>query len=128
MTDFLAGREGWPLGPAPRRPLIENVFVAPSLLHGMGCFARRGFEPGEWIGCYEGEHTMEDDTYVLWVDAGAGETEDWRGVDGRNELRYLNHSGRANTEFVGVDLCALRAIEPGEELTFHYGEEWEGVE
>lgn len=111
-----------------RRPLLESVLVAESPIHGRGCFARRRIRKGEWIGAYEGEPTMEDDTYVLWVDEGDGETEDWRGVDGVNELRYMNHSSRANTEFIGVDLFALRGIEAGEELTFHYGEEWEGVE
>ena len=111
-----------------RRPLLESVLVADSPIHGRGCFARRRIRKGEWIGAYEGEPTMVDDTYVLWVDEGDGATEDWRGVDGVNELRYMNHSSRANTEFIGVDLFALRGIEAGEELTFHYGEEWEGVE
>jgi SET domain-containing protein len=40
----------------------------------------------------------------------------------------MNHSSRPNTEFVGVNLYALRDIQAGEELTFHYGEDWEGVE
>ena len=111
-----------------RRPLSENVFVGESPIHGRGCFARRAFKKGEWIGVYEGEPTMEDDIYVLWVDEGDADTEDWRGVDGRNDLRYLNHSADGNTEFTGVELFALRDIEAGEELTFHYGEEWEGVE
>lgn len=113
---------------ALRRPLPENVLVAESPIHGRGCFARRALQKGEWIGAYEGESTMDDDTYVLWVDDGDAETEVWRGVDGRNELRYMNHSARANAEFVGLDLFALRDIQPGEELTFHYGEDWDGVE
>jgi SET domain-containing protein len=105
-------------------PLPDNIFVAESPIHGRGCFARRPIRQGEWIGAYEGTPTMEDDTYVLWVDHGDDETEDWRGVDGANELRYMNHSSRANTEFIGVNLYALRDIEPGEELTFHYGDDW----
>jgi uncharacterized protein len=110
------------------RPLSESVLVAESPIHGRGCFARRRFRKGAWIGAYEGASTMEDDTYVLWVDEGENGQEDWRGVDGVNDLRYMNHSSRANTEFIGVDLYALRTIEPDEELTFHYGEEWNGVE
>jgi SET domain-containing protein len=109
-------------------PLAESVLVADSPIHGRGCFARRPILMGEWIGAYEGDHTMDDDTYVLWVDDGDDETEEWRGVDGKNDLRYMNHSSRANTEFVGVDLFALRDIDPGEELTFHYGDEWAEVE
>ena len=110
------------------RPLSESILVAQSPIHGTGCFARRRIRKGERIGVYEGEPTMEDSTYVLWVDEGKNGKEDWRGVDGRNDLRYMNHSSRANTEFIGVNLYALRKIEPGEELTFHYGDEWNGVE
>jgi hypothetical protein len=109
-------------------PLSESVLVADSPIHGRGCFARRPLAKGEWIGAYEGAPTMDDDTYVLWVDYGGGAAEDWQGVDGANELRFMNHSSRANTEFIGVDLYALRDIEPGEELTFHYGEVWKGVD
>jgi len=111
-----------------RRPLSENVYVAESPIHGRGCFARRSLRKGEWIGSYEGEPTMQDSTYVLWVDEGGDEAEDWRGIDGCNDLRYMNHRARANAEFVGADLFALRAIKAGEELTFHYGEEWDGVD
>ncbi|MCB1019463.1 MAG: SET domain-containing protein [Bryobacterales bacterium] len=111
-----------------KRPLAESVLVAESPIHGRGCFARRKIREGERIGAYEGPSTMEDDTYVLWVYEGDGETEEWCGVDGANELRYMNHSSRANTEFLGVELFALRDIEAGEELTFHYGDEWAGVE
>ena len=107
--------------------LSENIYVAASSIHGHGCFARRPFCKGEWIGAYEGFATMQDGIYVLWVDEGDDE-EDWRGLDGVNDLRYMNHSSRANSEFVGADLYALRDIEPGEELTFHYGDDWSGVE
>ena len=45
---------------------------------------------------------------------------------GGNELRYVNHSCAPNTylRLFGhhVELYALRAIEPGEELTCDYGE------
>ena len=111
-----------------QRPLAENIFVSESPIHGRGCFARRRIEKGEWIGAYEGEPTMDDNTYVLWVDRGGPETEDWRGVDGCNDLRYMNHSASGNAEFIGLDLFALREIEPGEEITFHYGDEWDEVE
>jgi SET domain-containing protein len=108
--------------------LSENIVVAASPIHGRGCFARRSFRKGEWIGAYEGLATMQDGIYVLWVDEGDDDGQDWRGLDGVNDLRYINHSSRANTEFVGVDLYALRDIEAGEELTFHYGEDWSAVE
>ena len=112
----------------PRRPLGENIFVSASPIHGLGCFARRCIRAGEWIGAYEGEPTMKDSIYVLWVDVGAEGSEDWRGVDGVNGLRHMNHSSRGNAQFDGLDLYALRPIEPGEEITFHYGDEWDDVD
>ena len=42
-------------------------------------------------------------------------------------LKWLNHSSTPNVEFDGPQLYALRDIEPGEELTFHYGEEWDHI-
>ncbi|MBI1357058.1 MAG: SET domain-containing protein-lysine N-methyltransferase [Acidobacteria bacterium] len=68
---------------------------------------------------------MTDARYVLWVDDGDGV---WRGIDGQNELRYLNHSSQPNAGFDGPELYALRTIRVGDEITFHYGDEWEGVD
>jgi SET domain-containing protein len=105
--------------------LCEDVKVRRSPIHGKGVFSRRDFEVDELIGVYEGRPSEVDGTYVLWV-----ETDDDRllGVDGTNELRFLNHSCRPNAEFDGTALYALRAIVAGEEITFHYGEEWEEEE
>ena len=114
--------------PRPRPPLAERVRVGPSPIHGQGCFALKRFRKGQWIGDYVGEPTMTDDTYVLWVNEGTERKPDWRGIDGKNALRHLNHSSRPNAELDGPRLYALRAIAPGDEITFHYGEEWEGVE
>lgn len=95
-----------------------------SPIHGTGCFATRAIEPGERVGRYTGRRTDVDGTHVLWVERDDG---DFRGIDGDNVLRWLNHSSAPNTEFDGPELFALRAIEEGEELTFHYGEEWAEV-
>ncbi len=111
-----------------RRPLPDNVFVAESSIHGRGCFALRGLLQGEWIGAYEGELTSDDAEHVLWVDFGSNGQQQWRGVAGRNDLRYVNHSSAGNAQFVGVDLFALRDIEPGEEVTVHYGDDWDHVD
>ncbi len=43
-----------------------------------------------------------------------------------NQLRYLNHSPKPNAEFEGAELYAIRAIKPGEEITFDYGREFVG--
>jgi uncharacterized protein len=111
--------------PRQRKDLTDWVEARPSPIHGKGCFARKLIRKGAFIGSYEGPHTMRDGRYVLWVDDGDGE---WRGVRGENELKYLNHSSSPNAEFDGEELTAIRTIRAGEEITFHYCDEWEGVE
>ena len=96
-----------------------------SPIHGKGCFATRPIAAREYIGDYTGNRTASDGTYVLWVEADDGE---FHGIDGDGVLRWLNHSRRPNVEFDGPRLFALRDIDPDEELTFHYGEEWENVD
>ena len=101
-----------------------SIEVRESRIHGKGVFARRPFEEGEWIGRYVGPRTAQDDTYVLWVEDGG----EWKGYNGVGKLRFLNHQSRPNSEFDGIELYALTAITPGDEITFHYGEEWEDVD
>ena len=99
-----------------RRPTID---AAPSPIHGQGVFARSPIPAGCFIGTYKGTPTDEDGTYVLWVQDDEGGQ--WRGVDGLNVLRYLNHSSTPNAEFDGLDLYALRPIQTDEEVTIDYG-------
>ena len=96
-----------------------------SPIHGKGCFATRAISAEEYIGEYTGRPTAAAGTYVLWVEGDDGE---FHGIDGDGVLRWLNHSADPNVEFDGPQLFALRDIEAGEELTFHYGEEWENVD
>jgi uncharacterized protein len=101
-----------------------KVEVRSSSIHGMGVFATDTIRRGARIGRYVGYRTQRDGRYVLWVTGDKGE---WRGYRGYGRLRFLNHHSKPNSEFRGVDLYATRTIRPGEEITFHYGEEWEGV-
>lgn len=96
-----------------------------SSIHGRGCFATRPIAAAAFIGEYTGRPTAADGTYVLWVEGDDGE---FHGIDGDGVLRWLNHSTDPNVEFDGPQLFALRDIDVGEELTFHYGEEWEHVD
>jgi SET domain-containing protein len=98
--------------------------VRPSPIHGMGVFARQTIRRGERIGRYLSRKTNRDSRYVLWVDTLDGR---WQGYKGYGRLRFLNHRSTPNSEFRGLDLYALRTIRAGEEITFHYGEEWEDV-
>jgi len=103
----------------------ERIEVRASPIHGRGVFARRRFRKGAWIATFEGRRTDRDGMHVLWlVDEHGREV----GIEGRNALRFLNHSSHPNAEFLGPDLHAVRNIQPGQEITFHYGPDWEDVE
>lgn len=99
------------------------AYVADSPIHGKGLFARVDIPEDTWIGTYEGPATKTDGMHVLWLyDEDTG---DWEGIDGRNEMRFLNHSARPNADWWDNELYSTRAIERDEEITFHYGEDWE---
>ncbi|MCB1138059.1 MAG: SET domain-containing protein-lysine N-methyltransferase [Leptospiraceae bacterium] len=107
------------------RAIEKYVYNKKSTIHGMGAFAKNRIPGKAYVGSYEGIPSLDDDIYVLWVEQDNGT---WRGIDGKNELRYLNHSSRPNCEWDANHLFAIRDIEPHEELTFHYGDEWDDVE
>ena len=95
--------------------------VGRSPIHGRGVFAVRAIPDDERIGVYEGLLTERNGAYVLWVEDGRGDS---YGIRGTGALRFLNHSHEPNSEFDGEELWAMRDIHPGEEITFHYGDEW----
>lgn len=99
------------------------AYVARSTIHGKGLFARVDIASGTRIGRYEGPATQVDGMHVLWL--WNEQRKRWEGIDGRNELRFLNHSAEPNAEWWGDELYAIRDIAAGEEITFHYGEDWE---
>lgn len=95
------------------------AYVAESPIHGHGLFARRRIEPDAYIGTYEGPASEEDGMHVLWL--WNEDTDQWEGIDGINEMRFLNHASEPNADWWGDELYALRRIEPDEEITFDYG-------
>ena len=101
------------------------VEVRQSPIHGKGLFAKKRIRANQLLGVYEGARTKRNGTYVLWVEYEDGEVV---GINGRNELRYLNHSRTPNAEFWGEQLYSLRAIEANTEITFDYGDEWANVD
>ncbi len=106
----------------PRRNSKDGVtFVARSPIHGRGVYAYREILADEWIGTFKGVPVKRDGHYVLWVDRGNGK---FSALEGRNHLRFVNHSSDPNAEFDGVELYALRAIAPEEEITIDYGDDW----
>jgi len=102
-----------------KRDRLYNV--AESSVHGRGLFAAQRIPPTTLLGRYEGEPTGRDGAYVLWIENGDGS---WHGINGRNVLRFVNHSDRPNAVFEGDELWSLRSIRRGEEITHHYGDEF----
>lgn len=100
------------------------AYVAESPIHGRGLFARRTIARDEYIGTYEGPATQKNGMHVLWL--WNEERERWEGINGKNEMRFLNHDSEANADWWGDELYALRDIEPDEEITFDYG--WDDEE
>ena len=112
-------------------PLFE---VRVSSLHGLGVFASRRIRKGariiEYLGQrvshaeadrrYEHKDVADAHTFLFTVDE---QTVIDAGVQG-NEARFVNHACDPNCESVIEDrrvfIEALRAIEPGEELTYDY--------
>jgi hypothetical protein len=97
---------------------------------GFGLYARQPFKSGEIVAEYTGKKipTKEADKletrYLFEID------KEWT-IDGSprsNTARYMNHACFPNCESDIVDgkiiITAVRDVEPGEELTFDYGEEY----
>lgn len=97
----------------------ELVYVAPSLIHGRGLYAARPLAAGQLIGIYQGPEVEEDGAHVLWIEDGNGDR--WIGFDGKNEMRFINHSDEPNAEMDGLDCYARVDIEAGAEITIDYG-------
>jgi len=99
----------------------RSIYLMRSSIHGQGVFARRRIVRGEYIGTFRGVPTRRDGDHTLWV---LDEDGRHQGIRGRNALRFLNHSSRANAEFRGADLHATRTIPMDAEITIDYGDEW----
>ena len=98
--------------------LHRRYYKKESEIHGEGLFARKSITEGEYMGEYDGPDVEDNGSHVLWVEDG----DVWYARDGKNLLRYLNHSARPHAEFIGFKLYAIRDIMPDEEITIDYGE------
>ena len=96
--------------------LSDRVYVEESRIHGKGLFARRAIKKGELIGTFEGPAAKRDGSHVLWIYEG----DEYVGRRGKNALRYLNHSKRANAGFEDFDLYAIKKIRIHGEITIDY--------
>ena len=96
--------------------------VRRSKIHGSGLFAEETIRKGRIIGHFEGKPTTRDGTHVIWIEGDDGHP---YGLRLTGPLRYINHARRPNAEFEGERVVALRAIRANEEITCHYGDDWD---
>ena len=100
---------------------------------GLGLFATKPIKPAAYIATYRGQRISTEEAerrerrgakYMFelnrqWVIDGSPR---W------NVARYLNHSCRPNAKAMvwkgQIVFVTLRAIEPGEEITYNYGREY----
>lgn len=97
---------------------------------GLGLFAEESIEAGEYIIDYVGEilpnAQCEDHLgkYLFEVD----EHFTIDGSSRENIARYINHACKPNAEVEieqgEINIYAIKHIEPGEEITYHYGKEY----
>ncbi len=111
--------------------LAAGLKIAPSLIHGKGCFATVRFARRKKIAEYTGERITNAEAErrghrrVLRI---SGLDSRWSidGSAGGNGTHYINHSCRPNSfmQTFGRRLLvlALRDIRPGEEITVDYVE------
>jgi hypothetical protein len=115
-------------------PQVPPIEVRDSKVHGLGVFASRQIEKGERIIEYIGERVSHDEADRRYEEKDENDSHtflfivDSRTVidagTGGNDARYFNHSCDPNCESVverrRVFIEALRAIGPGEEMTYDY--------
>lgn len=97
----------------------RTLKVAKSKIHGTGLFATTSIKTGTVLGYCRTRKTGTPSDHTLWLESGP--------VDVTCRLKYINHSASPNVAYYDdLSVVALKDLKPGEELTHHYGEEWEG--
>ena len=99
--------------------LARLYYKKASGIHGEGLYSRGKFKPGDYMGEYDGPVVSDNGPHVLWVEK---YDDVWVARDGKNLLRYINHSENPHAEFIGFELFAVRDINPDDEITIDYGE------
>lgn len=94
----------------------DNLYlrVRNSPIHGKGLFTAGAIKQGTILGKVRGIRTIRDDAYVLWVSESIG-------VRMLCKYKYINHSETPNVVLYDtLEVCALRDIQAGEEITHDY--------
>ena len=105
---------------------MADVYIEESSIHGKGVFAARDFRQGEVIGIITGtveENPDPDCEYTCWFyDEYA---EEYYTVLPSAPFMFLNHDNEPNADWSTPVLVARCDIQQDDEITVHYGEEFE---
>jgi len=117
---------------APTSHAVETDLIVfrNSPIHGKGGFAKQKVQQGSRVIEYVGEkigkaeslrRCEQNNPFIFSLN----EAQDLDGNVPWNPARFINHNCAPNCEATLQDdriwLCALRVLEPGEEITFNYG-------
>ena len=114
--------------------MIDHIRIGPSPIHGEGVFAQTALRPGTRVIEYVGEKITTEESARRcerqnWCIFSLDDEFDLDGDFEWNPARRVNHSCAPNCEAECVEgriwITALRDIEPGEEITYNYGYDWE---
>jgi len=114
----------------PRKFPSLGVEVRKSDIHGLGVFALKRFRKGRKVAVFSGyvKKDREKPTrHSLVLKDGRGNL--WT-LEPDAPFRFVNHSKHPNIFIpgnMGPISQAIRNIQPGAEITIHYGERWRGV-
>ncbi len=97
----------------------RKLVVKDSAIHGKGLFTAVPIEKNRLLGYCKVVPTKKKSDYTLWIGRN-------KRVDVTCRFRYINHHKKPNVSYYDdLSVVALRNIAPGEELTHHYGDDWE---
>jgi len=110
----------------PPHLVPKTVEVRSSPIHGSGLFTKEPVRKGEYVISYEGHVTRGfKSIYILHLEEENGR---YTKIMGTGQAKHINHSDKPNLrideESESLEFLALRRIKAGEELTWHYGDEF----
>lgn len=96
----------------------SKTIISKSIIHGRGLFASCAIKKGECIGVIRGQKTTQNGDHVLWLSKKEG-------VKVTCDFRFINHDDNPNACYYNtLDVVALKNIQPGEEITHNYEQEY----
>lgn len=102
---------------------MNDIEVRPSVIHGLGVFAKRAFKKGETVLAWDTSHTISPNEYeqLSSKEKGFVAKLGHKLVLMQAPAKYVNHSCDPNTNATeeGKDV-AIRDIAAGEEITSNY--------